>query len=290
MRVRFVDVDGIRTRCLMAGSERSYPILLLHGYGGTADVWVRNIDALADEFFVVAPDMVGSGFTSPADVRGGPPQPAAVAHLRKLADKLDFGRFCAMGTSYGSLIAALLYFDLPDRVDRLVINGSGTCFNDDEQLAAGLAKVRENFGPLLAAPSVEGCRNSMIKQCFDPAAVPEEILLTMATAYAQPWMKGAWERGLNGLLDVRASRPYRILDRLESLDVDTLVVWGREDPGAVYESAVAAVKRMPRAELVTFEKCGHKPMFEHAQRFNAVIRAFLGGAAGATASVRAAAS
>jgi pimeloyl-ACP methyl ester carboxylesterase len=32
---------------------------------------------------------------------------------------------------------------------------------------------------------------------------------------------------------------------------------------------------MPRAEFVTFEKCGHKPMFEYPARYNETVRAFL---------------
>jgi len=32
---------------------------------------------------------------------------------------------------------------------------------------------------------------------------------------------------------------------------------------------------MPKARLITFEKCGHKPMYEHPERFNREVRAFL---------------
>lgn len=275
MQVKFVNA-GVPTRCLVAGRPEAYPILMLHGYGGTADVWLRNLDALADEFYCVAVDMMGSGFTpGPAFGRGNPPQAAAVTHLRRLADRLGLDRFCAMGTSYGSLIAALLHLQMPDRVDRLVINGSGTCFNTDEQLVATLSAVRRNFGPVIASPSIEGCRASMLKQLYDPHAVLEEALPVMATAFAQPWMMDAWSSGLDMLLDLEVSRPYQVRDRLDELDVETLVVWGREDPGAVYAQAVEAVARMPRARLVTFEKCGHKPMFEHPERYNETIRAFL---------------
>jgi len=70
-------------------------------------------------------------------------------------------------------------------------------------------------------------------------------------------------------------RPFRILDRLESLDVPTLVVWGRDDKGGIYESAQAAVARMPRAELVAFERCGHLPMLEQPEKYNALLRRFL---------------
>ena len=275
MQVRFINVDGIRTRCLMAGRPGAYPLLLLHGYGGTADVWMRNIDVWSDEFYVVAVDMISSGFTDPVDTGGKPPQPFAVAHLKKLADKLEFSQFCPMGTSYGGLIAALLYFEMPTRVNKMVLQGSGSAFNEDEALVATLTNVKKNFGPLMDAPTIDGVRNSVKKQVYDPATIPEEMIHVMATAYALPWQRKAWEQGIDGLLDLPACRPYRVKSRLEQLAVDTLVVWGREDPGAVYASAVEAVKRMPKARLLTLEKCGHKPMYEHPEQFNREVRAFL---------------
>ncbi len=70
-------------------------------------------------------------------------------------------------------------------------------------------------------------------------------------------------------------RPFRILDRLEQIDVPTLVVWGRDDKGGIYESAVAAVKRIPRAEMVVFDQCAHMPMMEHPKKYNALIHGFL---------------
>jgi len=275
MQVKFVDVEGVHTRCLVAGSPSAYPIVMLHGYGGTADVWLRNIDVLGDEFYVVAVDMLGSGFTRPPGPFSGPPQAATVAHLCRLADVLGFGQFCAMGSSYGSLIAALTYFARPQQVNKLVLNGSATCFNSDEQLVVALTKVLENFAPVMDNPTTEACREAAIKQVYDPASVPEEMMPVMATAYAQPWSKQSWETGLRGLLDVGAFRDQQVRDRLEQLDVDTLVVWGRQDPGARYESAVEGVRRMPRGRLETFEQCGHKPMYEHAARYNDLMRDFL---------------
>jgi 2-hydroxy-6-oxonona-2,4-dienedioate hydrolase len=268
-------VDGIRTRCLMAGKPGNYPLLLLHGYGGTADVWMRNIDAFGEEYYVVAVDMISSGFTDPVDTAGKPPQPHAVRHLHKLADKLEFKQFCPMGTSYGGLIAALLYFDMPDRVNKMVLQGSGSAFNEDEALVATLSNVKKNFGPLMDGPTIDGVRASVKKQVYDAGSIPEEMIHVMATAYAQPWMRKAWEQGIDGLLDLEACRPYRVRHRLEQLAADTLIVWGREDPGAVYASGVAASKRMPKARLVTFEKCGHKPMYEYPQQFNREVLAFL---------------
>jgi pimeloyl-ACP methyl ester carboxylesterase len=275
MRVRFVDVDGIQTRCLMGGNEGAYPLLLLHGYGGTADVWIRNIDELSRDFFVVAPDMLNSGLTDFVDTGGRPPQGQTLAHMRRLADILGFKSFCPCGTSYGGLIAALLYFDMPERVNKLILNGSGTCFNEDADLVATLKRVLVTFGPVMENASIEGCRTSMSAQALDPKSVPEEILPVMASSYARRDMLRHWKTGIEGLLDIEACKPYNVRDRLEQIAAETLVVWGREDRGAIYASGVAGAKRMPRAELVTFEKCGHKPMFEYPELYNDIVRAFL---------------
>jgi len=276
MQVRFIDAGGVRTRCIIGGKPGAYPLLLLHGYGGTADVWVRNIDALGERYYAVAVDMISSGYTDLVDTGGKPPQPRAVAHLRALADELGFDKFCPVGTSYGGLIGALLYFDQPQRVNKLVLQGSGSVFNEDTDLAATLKNVRKNFGPVFDNATLENVRAGVVKQVYDPKTIPEEMLHVMVTAYARPGMRKAWEQGLDGLLDLEAGRPHRVLQRLEKLDVDTLVMWGREDPGAVYASAVAGVKRMPRARLVTFEKCGHKPMYEHTGMFHRELLGFLG--------------
>lgn len=274
MQVAFIDAGGIKTRCLMAGRPGAYPVLLLHGYGGTADIWIRTIDALGSEFHVVAPDMLNSGFTDLVPVKG-PPQGPTVAHLLKLAETLGWKTFCPVGTSFGGLIAALLYFAAPERVDKLILNGSGTCFNDDAALEATLRNMLKNFGPLMEAPTLEACRGTLLKQVFDPAKVPDEIVPVMATAYARPGMFEVWRDGVYALLDFEACKPYAVRDRLHELDVETLVVWGREDPGAIYEMAVAAMPRLPRAQLVTFEQCGHKPMLEYPERYNTMMGAFL---------------
>jgi pimeloyl-ACP methyl ester carboxylesterase len=70
-------------------------------------------------------------------------------------------------------------------------------------------------------------------------------------------------------------RPYRILERLEELKLPTLVIWGREDVRGIYERAVAAVKRLPNAKLVTVVKCGHIPYIEHPSLFNQTVLEFL---------------
>jgi 2-hydroxy-6-oxonona-2,4-dienedioate hydrolase len=275
MQVRFVEVKGVPTRCFIAGREGMYPLLLIHGLTLNAEIWLRNLDSLGRDFYVVAPDLLGSGFSGPVKLDDPRPMIARrVEHLRDLADVLGLETFCACGSSYGGLIAALLSLDNPERIDRLVINGSGSSFNTDAQLVANLTRTLEQMGPEIAAGSLEFWQARARKGFHDPTRAPLEMALSLMTSYAQGWAVAAWRQSVSELIDLEATRPYRILGRLEELKARTLVLWGKQDPGAKYEQAVQAVARMPDARLVAFDDCGHFPMLEHPEHFNQLIAGF----------------
>ena len=59
MKIKFADIDGIRTRYLHEGDGP--PLLLIHPVGTSGDMFCRNIDVLAKDFTVVAPDVLGHG-------------------------------------------------------------------------------------------------------------------------------------------------------------------------------------------------------------------------------------
>ena len=56
---RYYDAAGIRTRCFEKGEGK--PVILLHGGGGHAETWVRNLIPLSQKFRVLAIDYRGYG-------------------------------------------------------------------------------------------------------------------------------------------------------------------------------------------------------------------------------------
>src|SRR6478752_8198150 len=66
VRQHYVDAGGVRTRVLEAGTGPA--LLLLHGMGGHAETYQRNIGPLARHFRVIVPDMIGHGYTDRPDV------------------------------------------------------------------------------------------------------------------------------------------------------------------------------------------------------------------------------
>ena len=275
MLTKFIDVDGVMTRCLTAGADDAPPLLLIHGVSLTADIWMRNIDALAQDFRVVAPDMLGHGFTRPREDQMPVTVPAKIHHLQRLTETLGFERFAISGSSYGALIGANLYLRNKPRVTKLIINGSGSAFNTEEQLSAFVERIHAGYRPTLTSSSPEMWRERLKGTVHDPASIPAELPALLSLCYAQPWSGRCWEDTINTMRDRAGFRQFRILERLEEFEVPTLVVWGREDRGGIYESAVAAVARMPDARLTAFDGCGHLPMLEHPELYNRTARAFL---------------
>ena len=273
MRAKFVDAGGIKTRILFEGEGDA--IFLLPGVGFSADIFVKNIDALAVGRQVIAVDMPNHGFTDIVPYGGKLPQSLFAEHLVSLADALGLRRFSVAGSSLGAHVAVLVYFLVPDRVEKLIVIGSGSALSSETELLQSLPQTFENGMRAIADPTWESCRKRAGNICYDPEAVPDEILLSQLTSYARPGMAAAYEATLKGMMNIELLRPHRILGRLEEIDVPTQLIWGRQDIRSRLENALLAAPRIKDCELIVLEECGHMPYAELPAQFNRVVADFL---------------
>ncbi len=274
MLTRFVDVKGVATRVMSSGDASAPTLLLLHGLTLTSEIWTYHIDELGARFHTVAVDLLGHGFTRPRD---GKPVGLAekVEHLEDLIDVMGLKRVSLSGSSYGGLIAANVVLRKRRPIERLVINGSGSAFNTEEQLTAFMDRIQASYRPTLAESSPDMWRERLKGTVLDPRSIPCQLLTVLPICYAQDWAVPCWDRTIQMMRDPQQFRQFRILDRLGEFNLPTLVVWGLDDKGGNYESAVAATHCMPSADLIAFEQCAHLPMMEQPEKYNAAVRRFL---------------
>jgi pimeloyl-ACP methyl ester carboxylesterase len=196
-------------------------------------------------------------------------------HIERVADLIGFERFAVVGSSFGALLATLLHLRDPDRVTKLVIVGSGSCFDEESSLLTMLANAHANAAGAIRKSTLEAWRVRLENICFDPCAVTGEIVSPMVAAYAMPGALDRFERFMNARRDIELERPFRVIDRLGEIVAPTLVIWGKQEMRGDLAAAEVAVRQIPDAQLVTYDHCGHLPFIERPNRFNEDLRRFL---------------
>lgn len=251
------------------------PLLLLHGLAVTADTWLLNIEALAEHFTVIAPDLPGRGMTGPLDLDGDVPQKKEIEFLLALVDRLGIEEVSVVGSSYGGLLGALLFLARPALVERLVIVGSGSCSNSEERQAKMLANVHAHaeaaFAPTL---TLRDLRDRFARIVHDPACLPDAMLYLLASFSVAPEAGRAYREILEALMDFDRTRPYRIYGRFAEVTLPVLVLNGKEDILSSWEASRQMVAMMPDARLEVWENCGHLPYVEYPDRFHDAIFRF----------------
>ena len=147
---REVVAGGERVRVVEAGPASGFPIVLLHGWGGSAYNFRDVLPALGRSgFHAIAPDLRGHGWSDATNHERGAWSPAAMAEwTRRLLDELGIGRCVLVGQSIGGAIAMDAASIMPDRVAALVLFASIGFTNVRRvRLARGPAWLYPSFSP-----------------------------------------------------------------------------------------------------------------------------------------------
>lgn len=266
-RGSFIDAQGIPTHYHDAGDGSV--VLLIHGSGPgvTAHAnWRLVFPRLSQHFRVVAPDVLGFGYTEvPEDVSYD--VDTWVSHVAAFLDALGIERCSIVGNSFGGALALHLAARYPERVDRLVLMGSaGSSFELTPGLdtAWGYEPSRENMRELLElfAYSDGLVDDALIDNRYQASLRPgvQEAYAAMFPAPRQRW------------IDALA------LDEKDLAEVQsqTLVVHGRDDKIIPVAASERLAEVLPKSQLRVFPQCGHWVQIEKADEFYELISNFLG--------------
>lgn len=254
-------------------------VVMLHGGGpGASGVsnYSRNIDALADRFRVIVPDMPGYG-RSTKGVDQDDPFGCLADTIRGLLDELGIGTAHLIGNSYGGAAALRLALDSPSRVDKLVLMGPGGIGTTRGAPTAGLKSLLSYYGG--DGPSrdkLEAFIRSYL--VYDGASVPDELIELRYQASIDPEVVA--DPPLRRPSGPMALRTLWRMDltrdpRLKRLSTPTLVLWGRDDKVNKPAGGPLLVNLMPNADLVMTSCTGHWMQWERAELFNRIVAEFL---------------
>ena len=262
-----ITAAGIRTNYHDSGGAGA-PVLLIHGSGPGVSAWANwrlVMPALAQHARVIAPDMVGFGYSERPEGFAYS-MDAWVRQAVGLLDALGIARTDLVGNSFGGGLALALAIAHPERVRRLVLMGSvGVPF----AITPGLDAV---WG---YTPSVENMRAIMDYFAFNQGLMSDDLARLRFEASARPGVQESYaamfpaprQRWVDAMASAEAD--------IRALPHETLVVHGREDRVIPLANAYTLANWLPRAQLHVYGQCGHWTQIEHAARFARLVGDFL---------------
>ena len=257
---------GIRTNYHDVGT--GFPVLLIHGSGPGVTAWANwrlVMPALAKQARVIAPDMVGFGFTERPDGFAYT-MDAWVRQAIGLLDALKLDQVDLVGNSFGGALSLALAIRHPQRVRRLVLMGAAGV---EFELTPGLDAV---WG---YTPSLDNMRKLLDIFAFDHGLVTDELARLRYEASIQPGFQDAFssmfpaprQRWVASLASPEAD--------IQALPHETLIIHGREDQVLPLSNSIRLNALISRSQLHVYGRCGHWTQIEHAARFAQLVGNFL---------------
>ncbi|WP_033340904.1 alpha/beta fold hydrolase [Catenuloplanes japonicus] len=272
-----IKVNGVTLHVRDSGGDGT-PVLMLHGWPDTGDVWRHQVDALsAAGYRVVTPDLRGFGESDkPAEVDAyGRAQ--MVGDVLGLIDALDLGRVHLVGHDWGSAIAWMVALNAPQKLRSLTAMSTGhpVAFR-----RAGIAQKEKSWYILLfqfTGIAEEWIRQNDFENLRTVTRHPE--IDEVIGRFTDP-------AALTGSLNLyRAMTPPESniapVPTLPPIDLPTLGMWSTHDIALVeagMTGSAAHVRGPWRYERV--EGAGHWLQLDAPDRVNAALLDFLRGLTG----------
>ena len=258
--------NGIRTNYLEAGSG-SGTVVLIHGSGPGVTAysnWRLVLPALGEDFHVLAPDMVGFGYSDrPDDVEYNVQTWAD--QTVGFMDAMGIKKAHLVGNSFGGAIALRIATQHPERVDQLVLMGS---MGVDFPITKGLDTVWGYEG------TIESMRNVLDFFAYSRDLVNEELAQVRYKASVEPGFQEAFSAMFPAPRQRWVDAMSSPEEEISKLTHRTLVMHGREDKVIPVSNSYKLEELIDNADLAVFSHCGHWSMIERTADFNRLVRDF----------------
>ncbi|SCZ78567.1 alpha/beta fold hydrolase [Acidaminobacter hydrogenoformans] len=247
---------------------QGFPVMLLHGSGPGVTAWANwrlVIPELAKNRRVIAPDLVGFGYTER-------PEHAEynmtnwTKQVIELMDALNLEQVDLVGNSFGGGLAIKLAIEYPERIRRIVLMGSmGISF----PITQGLDDV---WG---YKPSFENMRKMINLFAYNKDIVTDNLINLRYEASIEPGFQEAFsvmfpEPRQNGVESMASEE-----EKIKKIAHPALIVHGREDEVIPLENAYRLMTMIDDAQLHVFGHCGHWTQIEQTARFCKLVEDFL---------------
>ena len=280
--VRIYDQGKHVTRAIEAGEGEA--LILIHGVGGHAEAYARNVTRLAAEGFrVLSIDLLWHGLS-------GKPEPfddekyclQFSDQVVDLLDQMGVEKGHIEGESLGGWVAMSTALRYPDRVGKIILNTTagirwepGVVRIDN---VGGSDALTQRSLAALESPSKETIRRRLEWLMAAPDRVTDELVDLRYAIYTRPDVNAALRKVIaNGLGIGKDRNQYLTEDDLKTISHPTLVFWSDKNPGSGPDVGERIASIIPGAAYYCMLDAAHWPQWEHPEEHDRIIANFLKG-------------
>lgn len=263
-----LDVAGIETSYYTAGEPHRPPLLLLHGMSASADSFRELMHQMADDYWLVAPDLPGFGHSANADPYTFP---HLVNWLEAFMEAVHLPPVHAAGHSFGGALGVSLALAHPGRVQSLILLAPSVLRPGKVPMwLRNLARTRiaERLMELGTWASRLFLERQMRAAFYDPQPFPDSLWERRAEDYHMSRASAAV---------LRASALHDLRPDLQRVRQPSCIIWGKEDPVLDPADAGRLAEMMTGSPttLHMLDECGHIPHIERREKVAEVVARFL---------------
>ena len=271
VETRRVPARGISLAVVSRGSRDAPPVILLHGFTGSAASMEGVAQGLDRDYRVHALELLGHGASDAPEDTESYTMARCVEQVRAAMDALEIRRGHFIGYSMGARVALSLAVAEPDRVASLGLIGVSPGLADEVARAERVAADEALADEIVAG----GIAAFVDRWMALPLFASQARLGAAALAAAREERLACSPLGLaNSLRGMGTGAMPPLWDALPKLDVPVLLIVGREDE-KFSDLANSLLLALPQAELLEIGEAGHAAHLEQPRAFEAGYAHFL---------------
>ena len=237
-----------------------YPLVLVHGYLGSSEMWKLQKDYLHKKFRIIAPALPGFGESFNAKSLN------SISLMAKFIiqqiDLKNIDKFNLMGHSMGGMIVQEIANISGDRINKLICFATGPIGD----IPGRFEPINTSIKKLGEEGIKEQVKRIPPKWFVDGDQAKNYYLCEKAVKNISE------ETARNALI---AMRDWNGLENLKKIKNKTLIIWGDKDKSYNFEQVSTLNNNIPDSDLKIFKNCCHNVHLEQPQKFNQVVEDFL---------------
>ncbi|MDH3611258.1 MAG: alpha/beta hydrolase [Nitrosopumilus sp.] len=255
----FIKIDGNKVRYLETGHSKN-TLVLVHGLGASAERWSKTIPYFSKDYHLIIPDLIGFGYSDKPLVDYT--TDFFSDFLGQFLDSIGVDNTPIIGSSLGGQVSAN-YVSKNNNVEKLIlVSPSGIMKTSTPALDAYIMAA--------LYPNEVNAKNAFEMMEGSGIETDAKIVEGFIERMKLPNAKMAFMSTILGLKNAEI-----ITNKLKTINVPTLIIWGSNDPVIPIQHADGFVSSIKDCRFYRMDGCGHTPYVQSPQEFAEIVIGFL---------------